>query len=96
MAHGHFVGLFLRGVARQAIARAGTMVGEFGARLERDAWQELTRFLSAPKDAGASAVRNFKALSALGRWFGFEWDEICSGLVGFGGCKIPRTRLAST
>ena len=66
-----------------------------GARVETDACWELARFLSAPKGAGASGVRNYKTLPALGRWFGFEPDEIFSGLVGFGGCKIPRTRMGS-
>ena len=43
----------------------------------------------APKGAGANGVRNYKTLSALGRWFGFELDEIFSSLVGSAGCKIP-------
>ncbi len=37
----------------------------------------------------ASGVRNYKTLSALGRWFGFELDEIFSGLVGSAGCQFP-------
>ena len=37
----------------------------------------------------ASGVRNYKTLSALGRWIGFELDEIFSRLVGSAGCKIP-------
>ncbi len=35
------------------------------------------------------ACGSHKTLSALGRWFGFELDEIFSGLVGSAGCKIP-------
>jgi len=44
MARGHFVGLFLRGIAQQVTGTGAAMVGELGARLERGAWQELVRF----------------------------------------------------
>ncbi len=35
MAAGHFVRLFLQGVARQALATGAVMVGELGGRLAR-------------------------------------------------------------
>ena len=113
---GYFVGLFLQGVARQANATAGAMVGELGGRalawkrtLERDERprhghpmrrrHRHTRFARAPggnwqgffraKGRWGSGVRNYKTLSALGRWFGVGQDEIFSSLVGSAGCKIP-------
>ncbi len=42
----------------------------------------------APKGAGRVACGSHKTLSALGRWFGFELDEIFSGLVGSEGYKF--------
>ena len=41
------------------------------------------------KGSWANGVRNYKTLSALGRWFDFELEAIASGLVGSAGCKIP-------
>ncbi len=96
MTRGHFVGLFLRGVAPQAIATGAVMVGELGGRALAlcsccPAWigAGTGKVSFAPKDAGRVACGSHKTLSALGRWFGFGQDEIFSGLVGSAGCKIP-------
>ena len=46
------------------------------------------RFSFAPKDAGRVACGSHKTLWALGWWFGFELDEIFSGLVVSAGSKL--------
>ncbi len=61
------------------------MVGELGGRAPGRNWQG---FFCA-KGRWASGVRNYKTLSDLGRWFGFELDEIFGSLVGSAGRKIP-------
>ena len=88
MARGHFVGLFLRKVARQATAAAGTMVGEFGGRAlawKRSPGRNSQGFFLRRRTLDGS----YQTLSALGRCFGLELDEICSSLIGSAGCKIP-------
>ncbi len=60
------------------------MVGELGGLATGRNWLGFYR----AKGRWASGVRNYKTLSALGRWFGFELDEIFSSLIGSAGCKI--------
>ncbi len=96
MARGPFVGLFRRGVARQANATGAVMVGEFGARLERGAWQELVRFLLRRRTLSECRA---KATKPCRLWDGGSvsgWMKSLAGLVGPAGCKIPRTRLVHT
>ncbi len=61
------------------------MVGELGGLAPGRNWQG---FFGA-KGRWASGVRIYKTLSALGRWFGFGWNEIASSLIGSAGCKSP-------
>ncbi len=84
IAHGCFVGLFLQGVARAG----AVMVGELGGRAPGRNWQGFFR----TEGRWASGVRNYKTLSASGRWFGFELDEIFSSLIGFAGGLEPPAR----
>ena len=90
MAAGHFVRLFLLRVARQATGTGVVMVrepGDLAPERKRSPGRNWQGFFCT-KGHWAGGVRNYKTLSALGRWFGFGRDEIASSLVGSAGCKI--------
>ena len=90
MARGRFVGLFLQGVVRQATGTGAVMVGELGGRVS--AWKRAPgrnrQGFFCTEGRWASGVRNYKTLSALGRWVGFGMDEIANSLLGAAGCQF--------
>lgn len=86
MDRGCFVRLFLWGVAPAGAVIVGELCGRVSA-WKRTPVRNWQGFFCA-EGRWASGVRNYKTLSALGRWFGFGLDEIFSGLVGSASCKI--------
>ncbi len=72
-----------------ALSRFTSLRGRLARANPRRSTRTPGKVSLAPKGAGRVACGSHKTLSALGRWFGFELDEIFSGLVGSAGCKIP-------